>query len=80
MEYRDNYTRFKDYCTWEKRKNAPYDYQRNGLIKHLMSGKIINSKNIILQNILKYYEMSIVFVFKYIDVLKHFKNYHWKNR
>ena len=80
MQYKENGTRYKDYCLWENRKNNPYDYERHGLLQHMMSNKIVNSQNSILQFILMYYEKSIIFILKYIDRLKNFKNYHWKNR
>lgn len=80
MEYRDNGERFKNYDDWAVRKNAPYDYARKGLLKHILSNKIVDTKNVITKSILTYYEMSIIFVLKYIDKLKNFKNYHWKNR
>ena len=80
MQYRENGTRYKDYCLWEEHKYAPYDYERYGLLKHIMSSPIVNTKNTILQFVLSYYEKSIIFVLKYIDRLKNFKNYHWKNR
>lgn len=80
MQYRENGTRYKDYCLWDDRKRAPYDYARHGLLKHIMSNKIVSSQNPILQFVLSYYEKSIIFLLKYVDRLKHFKNYHWKNR
>lgn len=80
MKYRENGTRYINYCLWENKKYTPYDYGRNGLLKYIMSNKIVNSDSSILQFILSYYEKSLVFVMKYVDRLKHFKNYHWKNR
>ena len=80
MEYRDNNTRYLNYGSWEKKKNEPYDYKRKGLLQHILSHKIVQSENEFLQKILKYYETSIIFVLNYIDRLKNFKNYHWKNR
>ena len=80
MQYRDNGVRYKDYCLWEDRKNSPYDYERYGLLKHIMSNKIVSTNNSILQFVLSYYEKSLIYVMKYIDRLKNFKNYHWKNR
>lgn len=80
MQYRENGTRYKDYCLWEDKKYSPYNYERNGLLKHIMSNKIVGSQNSILQFVLSYYEKSIIFLLKYVDRLKHFKNYHWKNR
>ena len=80
MEYRENGTRYKDYNLWEDRKYSPYDYEKNGLIKHIISHRIVNTNNPVLKFMLNYYESSIVFVLKYIDRLKHFKNYHKNNR
>lgn len=80
MEYRENGTRYRDYCEWEIRKQSPYNYERNGLLQHILSKPIIQSKNSILKTILSYYEKTLVFLMKYVDRLKHFKNYHWKNR
>ena len=80
MEYTENGTRFKNNCLWESTKQTPYNYEKYGLIQHILSSRIANSKNHILKVILKYYEQSIVFMLKYVDRLKNFKNYHWKNR
>lgn len=80
MRCYDNGTRFKSYCEWGSTNNTPYNYERYGLLKYLLSSKIINTNNETLRYILKYYEQSIIFLLKYIDRLKHFKNYHWKNR
>ena len=80
MEYRDNGTRFKSYVDWGVRLNAPYDYERQGLIRRLMSNRIVNSPNRILQSVLNFFEGSLVYLMKYVDHLKHFKDYHWKNR
>lgn len=80
MEYRENGTKYNNYYKWEKVLYNPYDYNRNGLLKYIISNKIVSTNNPILKNILLYYEKSIIFVLKYIDCLKHFKNYHWKNR
>ena len=80
MKYRENGTRYINYCLWESKKYTPYDYGRNGLLKYIMSNKIVNSDSSILQFILNYYEKSLIYLMKYVDRLKHFKNYHWKNR
>lgn len=76
----DNYSRFKNYDLWESRKNLPYNYERNGLIGKIMSRKIFESPNKPLQIILGYIENSFIFLMKYIDRLKNFKNPHWLNR
>ena len=80
MIQRANGTRFKYYKLWESTKQTPYDYENKGLVKRIVSKPIANTDNPVLQIVLKFYESSIVFVLKYIDILKHFKDVHWKNR
>jgi hypothetical protein len=80
MQYNETGSKYKNYYLWEQKKNSPYDYENHGLLKYIMSNKIVSSNNPILKFILIYYEKSLIFVMKYIDRLKHFKNYHWKNR
>lgn len=73
-------TRYKYYDEYEIKKNQPYDYEKHGLLNKIISSKIINTNNSILRVILAYYEKSLVFLLKYIDRLKNFKNYNWVNR
>ena len=80
METRANGTRYINYKLWNKTKNEPYDYENKGLLKRLMSRVIVESENQVTQTILNYYEKSLIFLMKYVDELKNFKNYHWKNR
>jgi hypothetical protein len=80
MEARSNGTRFIEYRQWENTKNTPYDYAKDGLLKHIMSPAIVNTTNSILRYLLDYIESSLMFVMKYTDILKNFKNPHWKNR
>ena len=80
MTYNDNGNRYKHYQHWENVKNAPYDYERYGLLNKIMSNRIYNTTNEALKVILSYYERSLIFVMKYVDRLKHFKNPYWNNR
>lgn len=80
MEIRNNGTRFFNYDKWEIIKNEPYNYIKNGLLNHIMSKQIVNTTNPVLKVVLQYVESSLFFVMKYTDVLKNFKNIHWKNR
>ena len=80
MIYRPNGTKFKNYDSWENLKNSPYNYAKNGLLKYIMSDEIIRSENDVLCEIKSFFEDSIVFLLKYVDILKNFKNHHWKNR
>lgn len=80
MEYRENGTRYLGYRKWENVKQSPYDYEYNGLLKHILSNKLVNADNQLTQYVLRVYEKTIVYILKSIDNLKHFKNFYWKNR
>jgi hypothetical protein len=80
MVYNDNGTRFKKYTNYSQNKVAEYDYENNGILKHMMTPSIVNSKNQVLSLLRDHCEQCIIFILKYTDQLKNFKNYHWKNR
>lgn len=79
MTINENGHRFFNNYKWEDLKNQPYDYAKHGLIKHLLSNKLLNTKNPILKYILTVYETSIIYMLKSVDILKNFHNYNWKN-
>lgn len=80
MEIRNNGSRFNEYRKWENVKHLPHDYSKDGLLKYIMSPAIVQTTNPILKVILSYVESSLIFVMKYVDILKNFKNPHWRNR
>ena len=80
MEMRGNGTRFNNYYLWENVHQQEYDYAREGLLKRIMSPTIVNTTNSMLKILLQFVESSLVFVMKYVDILKNFKNIHWNNR
>lgn len=80
MKYQENGEKYKDYCEWESVHQRSYNYEKYGLLKHIISHKIIETQNNILKMVLLNFEKSLIFLMKYVDRLKHFKNYHWKNR
>lgn len=57
-----------------------YDYEHRGLMSRIMSHVITESKNENVQGVISTIENSLVFVMKYIGVLKDFKNYTKYNR
>ena len=75
-----NGTRYRYDYKWEKRKNLPYQYDTEGLLNKIISRRIVDTDNEVLKLVLNFYERSLVFMMKYVDELKHFKNPHWKNR
>jgi hypothetical protein len=80
MEVRNNGTRFSEYYKWEIVKHAPYNYAKHGLLKYIMSPSIVETTNPSLKALVQFVESSLFFVMKYTDILKNFKNIHWKNR
>ena len=80
MITRTNGERYINYKKWSKTANLKYDYESNGILTNIMSKRIIDTTNPILQFILGIVEKSLVFVLKYVDELKNFKNFHYKNR
>ena len=80
MITRTNGERYINYKKWSKTANLNYDYESNGILTNIMSKRIIDTTNPILQFILGVVEKSLVFVLKYVDELKNFKNFHYKNR
>lgn len=75
-----NGTRFENYRLYETRLHARYDYANEGLLRHLISPRIRDTKNKVLQFILAYVEQSLIFSMKSVDILQNFYNYNWKNR
>ena len=80
MDIKPNGARYYEYKQWDVEKYAPYDYERHGLIKHLLSPSITNTNNVTTRIILTFYEKSLIFLMKYVDRLKHFKDISWRNR
>lgn len=76
----DNGHRYNKYKLWGSELHQPYDYETNGLLKRLMSKKIIESKNQTIQTFIRFYESSLIFLMKEVDRLKHYKNPTWRNR
>lgn len=73
--YRYEYTEYYD-----KSLNQPYDYERNGLLKHMVSQRIVNTTNPITKFIYNVFEKELVFVLKYADILANFRNPFFRNR
>ena len=80
MEVLRNGTRFDNYRLYETKLHTRYDYANEGLLRHLVSPRIRNTKNPILRFILAYIEQSLIFSMKSVDILQNFYNYNWKNR
>lgn len=80
MKIFKNLKRFDNYILYNDLKHNPYNYERYGLINHLMSKSIYNTNNSITKFIINMFDKHFIFIMKYIDVLKNFNNIYNKNR
>lgn len=80
MIIRANGTRYKAYKELSNKLYQPYDYERYGLLNKIVSHQISNSNNETLNVIKLFFEKSLIFLMKYTDFLKNFKNIHYSNR
>jgi len=78
MEYRLPGTRYAALRKYNQPKHAPYDYQRDGLLDKVLPPVITNTKNKTTRIVLDLVENASVFLLKYVDTLKHFKNWNYK--
>ena len=75
-----NGKRFESYRLYENQLHRRYDYANEGLLKHLVSPRLRDTRNPILKYMLSYVERSLIFTMKSVDILQNFHNYNWKNR
>jgi hypothetical protein len=80
MKTYKNGKRFDALKSYNMMKNNPYDYEHNGLIRHLISKVVYETKNPITKFMIDTFEKDIVFLLKYVDVLMNFTNIYVKNR
>jgi hypothetical protein len=80
MKTYKNGKRFEALKPYNMMKNNPYDYEYNGLIRHLISKVVYETKNPITKFMIDTFEKDIVFLLKYVDVLMNFTNIYVKNR
>lgn len=80
MTVNNNGTRYAGYRLWESRKNMPYDYTNDGLLRKIVSRKIWDTNNAVLRSLLGVYEFALIYCMKYADILCNYKNYLWRNR
>lgn len=73
--YRYGFTKYYDQV-----KNQPYDYEDEGILRHMMSQRIVNTSNPITKFMYNVFEKEIVFLLNYVDILANFKNPFFRNR
>lgn len=62
---------------YDRPKHQPYDYQLNGLLNKILPERITSTKNTTTAAVLKSVEYILVWLMKYVDILKNFKNPHF---
>jgi hypothetical protein len=72
--------RYINYGLYESQLHRPYDYALEGLLKHIISRRIMRTKNPILQYMLQVMEQALIFMSKSTDMVQNVFNYNWKNR
>lgn len=80
MQAYSNGNRYRYTKLYDEELNTPYDYEGDGLLRHLMSARITNSPNPITKFLVNVFEQEIVMLLKLTDVLANFKNPYFKNR
>lgn len=80
MKTYKNGKRFDALKPYHMMKNNPYDYEHNGLIRHLISKVIYDTRNPITKFMIDTFEKDMIFLLKYVDVLMNFTNIYVKNR
>ena len=78
LEYRPNGTRWKYIKKHQNIKHQPYDYADEGLLNKLLPEHVVNTDNDTTKAVLDFVEDVCVRILKYVDELKHFKDWNWR--
>ena len=68
--------RYLRHVSW--RKHKPYDYKNEGLLKQCLPEVIINATNPVTRYVIRFVERCLVFLMKYVDELRYFKDWNRK--
>lgn len=80
MEILKNGHRYDYTENYDRTLNTPYDYERNGLLRHIVSQRIVKTENPITKFICNVFEKEMVFLLRYADTLANFRNPFFRNR
>ena len=64
---------------YEVSNNQAYDYERYGLLNKVLPKVIYETKNTSTKAVLRFVEYILVWLMKYVDDLKNFKNWNYKD-
>lgn len=76
--YRPNGTRWKYLKQHTRAKHRPYDYEDKGLLVKLLPSQVINTDNTTTKATLAFVEDVLVRMLRYIDVLRYFKDWNYR--
>lgn len=79
MEIRPIGSRRRYIKNYEVSNNQAYDYERYGLLNKVLPKVICETKNTSTRAVLRFVEYILVWLMKYVDDLKNFKNWNHKD-
>lgn len=78
MEYRYPGTRYKEMQYFDTAKHLPYDLEGKGLLNKLLPSYVYNTQNIHTKGLIQFIENAAMFLFRYVEELRNFRN--WSRR
>lgn len=79
MEIRPIGSRRRYVKNYEVSNNQACDYERYGLLNKVLPKVIYETKNTSTKAVLRFVEYILVWLMKYVDDLKNFKNWNYKD-
>lgn len=79
MEIRPIGSRRRYIKNYEVSNNQAYDYERYGLLNKALPKVICETKNTSTRAVLRFVEYILVWLMRYVDDLKNFKNWNYKD-
>ena len=79
MEMRPIGSRRRYIKNYEVSNNQAYDYERYGLLNKVLPKVICETKNTSTRAVLRFVEYILVWLMRYVDDLKNFKNWNYKD-
>ena len=79
MEIRPIGSRRRYIKNYEVSNNQAYDYGRYGLLNKVLPKVICETKNTSTRAVLRFVEYILVWLMRYVDDLKNFKNWNYKD-
>lgn len=79
MEIRPIGSRRRYIKNYEVSNNQAYDYERYGLLNKVLPKVICETKNTSTRTVLRFVEYILVWLMRYVDDLKNFKNWNYKD-